>query len=303
MLGIARLAEKGPFSAAAVAATLLVFGLLLTALLPIGLLIAMGLMAASGAVIAFVILCHGEQAGLKTAGISTLLLIVVSIGVFRSPIQIPLFELVFWVPAAVAAAILVRSVRLDLAVVAIAGCGLIAVLGMHWFAGDTAQWRAQLAELLMRTSSEQSDIFTPEQIDALTGSMANIRTGAMGVSVMTFAFAGLFLARYWQAALFNPGGFQKEFHALRLGQFVALACVVIIALALVVGGSLWSAFAMVALFALFIQGLAVCHSLVKQRGLSHGWLVGIYVLLLLPHTVLLLGALGLADNLFRLRRE
>jgi uncharacterized protein YybS (DUF2232 family) len=69
-----------------------------------------------------------------------------------------------------------------------------------------------------------------------------------------------------------------------------------------VGGSLWSGFAMVAIFALFVQGLSVCHALVKQRGLSQGWLVGIYLLLLLPHTVLLLGALGLADNLYQLRQ-
>ena len=32
-----------------------------------------------------------------------------------------------------------------------------------------------------------------------------------------------------------------------------------------------------------------------------GWLIGLYALLLLPHTLLLLAALGLADNLFSLR--
>jgi hypothetical protein len=302
MLGIARLAEKGPVPAAIVAASLLVLGLFFTALLPFGLLFAMALMAASSAVIAFVILRHGQQAGLRTASLSTLLLSLVSLGLFRSPVQIPLFELAFWAPAALAAMVLVRSVRLELAVITIALCGLVTVVVMHWFAGDTEAWRMQLADFLARTGGEQSDVFTAEQIDILTASMASIRTGAMGVSIMTFAFAGLFIARYWQAALVNPGGFQKEFHSLRLGRQAALVCAATIALAVLVGGSLWSGFAMVAIFALFVQGLSVCHALVKQRGLSQGWLVGIYLLLLLPHTVLLLGALGLADNLYHLRQ-
>ena len=119
---------------------------------------------------------------------------------------------------------------------------------------------------------------------------------------MSVALGALFLARSWQAGLFNPGGFQKEFHALSLGRNAALVCVLVIVLSVVQNGQLAGAVAFVVIFAFFIQGLAVSHSLVKQRGMHRFWLYGIYVLLFIPHTMLLLAALGLADNMFRLRR-
>jgi uncharacterized protein YybS (DUF2232 family) len=143
---------------------------------------------------------------------------------------------------------------------------------------------------------------TEEQQEAFIDAMARMMTGALGVSVMSIALGALFLARSWQAGLFNPGGFQKEFHSLSLGRNAALICVLIIGLAIVVGGQVASAIAMVVIFGFFVQGLAVTHALVKQRGMHRYWLHGVYVLLLLPHTLLLLAALGLADNLFSLRR-
>ena len=119
---------------------------------------------------------------------------------------------------------------------------------------------------------------------------------------MAIAMCSLFLARAWQAGLFNPGGFQTEFHALKFGRQVSLVCTVALAVAVVMGGSFWSAVAMAIVFVLFVQGLSVTHALVKQRDMSQGWLVGVYLLLLLPHTVLLLAALGLVDNFIKLRQ-
>ena len=132
--------------------------------------------------------------------------------------------------------------------------------------------------------------------------MAKMMTGAMGISVMSIALGALFMARAWQAGIFNPGGFQKEFHALSLGRNAALVCVLIVVLGVTIGGQLAGAIALVFVFAFFVQGLAVVHALVKQRGMHRYWLHGIYVLLMLPHTLLLLAALGLADNMFSLRR-
>jgi uncharacterized protein YybS (DUF2232 family) len=143
--------------------------------------------------------------------------------------------------------------------------------------------------------------FEAQRIGIIDG-IAKMMTGAMGVSVMSVALGALFLARSWQAGLFNPGGFQTEFHALSLGKNAALSCVLVIVLSVVQNGQLAGAIAFVVIFAFFIQGLAVSHSLVKQRGMHRFWLYGIYVLLVIPHTMLLLAALGLADNIFRLRR-
>ena len=145
-------------------------------------------------------------------------------------------------------------------------------------------------------------LLTEEQLEEFITAMANMMTWSTGISVMSVALGALFLARSWQAGLVNPGGFQKEFHELALGRNAALLCLLIIVLSMFMGSQVSIAIAVVVIFAFFIQGLAVAHALVKQRGMHRFWLHGIYVLMLLPHTLLLLAALGLADNMFSLRR-
>lgn len=90
--------------------------------------------------------------------------------------------------------------------------------------------------------------------------------------------AGLVIGRWWQAMLYNPGGFAEEFHRLRLGPVEALVC---LGAALYAwwqpgGYSVWMAlFALPLLFA----GLALVHALAARRGLATGWLVAFYLAL------------------------
>lgn len=303
MLGIARLADRGPGIAAGMAATLLMAALWLPIAFSSGSVMAMLFVIVSAAVVAFVLLRRGEQAAIKTIGFCLGLLLLVSLVLYRSMIQVPLVAIVFWLPAIVAAGILGRSTNLGLAVLSILASGVVAVLGITAFAGgDAAFWQEPLARSLEMSVANSDTVLTEQQMETLVEGISNMMTGALGVSVMSVAMCALFLARYWQAALVNPGGFRKEFHALSLGRHAALACMAIIALALLQKGPLLSALAMVSVFAFFIQGLAVAHALVSERGLGRGWLYGLYVLLLLPHTVLLLAALGLADSVYRLRK-
>ncbi|NND91000.1 MAG: DUF2232 domain-containing protein [Granulosicoccus sp.] len=314
MIGLARIAERGPLIAAVLAAILLLSALWLPALMQAGgspfmLILAsfasMLCLIASAAVVAFVALRHGEMSALRVVGACLILLIVVSIVLYQSPVHVPLIATVFWLPAIVAALVLARTVKLDYAVLAIAVCGVIAVSGLTVVTGDTTEfWRSQFtaSSAVAMEQAGSSAALSEEQQEAFIDAMARMMTGALGVSVMSIALGALFLARSWQATLFNPGGFQKEFHALSLGRKAALVCMVVMISAIVTGGQLASAIAMVVIFVFFIQGLAVTHALVRQRGMHRYWLHGVYVLLLLPHTLLLLAALGLADNLFSLRR-
>jgi len=205
---------------------------------------------------------------------------------------------------------LAKTVRLEFSVLTIVACGVIFVLGMTLVVGDTTQfWRSQLSGSADSTvvGSELAETATVDLVLeqkrlVVVEGISRMMTGALGVSVMSVALGALFLARSWQAGLFNPGGFQKEFHALSLGKNVALGCFFVIALLLVQGGQLAGSLFFVGIFAFFVQGLAVIHALVKQRGMHRIWLYGIYILLVIPHTIFLLAALGLADNIFRLRR-
>lgn len=313
MIGLARIADKGPLIAAGLAALLLLSALWIPVLLGGGIspglllmasFISMVCLIASAAVVAFVALRHGEMSALRVVGGCLLLLIVVSTILYQSAVHVPMVATVFWLPAIIAAVVLARSVKMNYAVLAIVFCGVVAVVGVALVLGDTAAfWQAQFADsIAVAQDGNGSVAITEEQKETFINTMARVATGALGVSVMSIALGALFLARYWQAGLTNPGGFQKEFHALSLGRDAALACVLIIAIAVAQGGQTAGAIAMVVIFAFFIQGLAVTHALVKQRGMHRYWLHGIYVLLILPHTLLLLAALGLADNLYRLRR-
>lgn len=312
MIGLARIADRGPFVAAGLAAALLLTALWLPALMAAGnmsgLLVlasiaSMFFLIASAAVVAFVALRHGEWSALKVVGGCLVMLIVVSIGLYQSPVHVPLIASVFWLPAILAAMVLSRSVKLDFAVLTIVACGVVVVLGLSLATGDSNEfWRSQFGGAVVQEDASSVGI-SVEQQEVFIDTMARMMTGALGVSVISIALGALFLARSWQAGLFNPGGFQKEFHELSLGRNAALVCVLIVAAAIFLGGQLAGAIAMVVIFAFFVQGLAVTHALVKQRGMHRYWLHGIYVLLLLPHTLLLLAALGLADNLFSLRRS
>ena len=120
--------------------------------------------------------------------------------------------------------------------------------------------------------------------------------------IMMTGLISVFLARSWQAQMFNPGGFQQEFHKLRLGKSVALGVLVVAGLSLLTDWVFLSDVVVVLLATMMIQGLAVLHGIVKIRGMSGGWLTGTYLMMILPHTSALVGALGIADNWLNIRQ-
>jgi len=317
MIALARVADRGPMTAAALAAGLLLAALWLPWLLVssgaaglviLGSFFSMACLIASAAVVAFVALRHGEFSTLQVTGGCLLLLVVVSLLLYGTAAHIPIMAVVFWLPAIVAAVVLARSIRLEYALLVIVACGVLSIVALSILMGDPAAfWRSQLGDMgtsatIAANGPAQAALITEEQREDFISTMANMMTWSSGISVMSVALGALFLARSWQAGLVNPGGFQKEFHALALGRNAALVCLLIVVLCMSMGGQVPVAIAVVVIFAFFIQGLAVAHALVKQRGMHRFWLHGIYVLMLLPHTLLLLAALGLADNMFSLRR-
>jgi uncharacterized protein YybS (DUF2232 family) len=320
MIALARIADRGPLAAAAVAAGLLMCALWIPVLIALstdspalvvpGFSLSMVCLLASAAVVAFVALRHGELSALKVSGGCLLLLAVVSLLVSGSAQHIPQAAVIFWLPAIVAAFVLARTVKLEWAVLMVLVVGLIAVFAFVVFAGDTEELLRKQFEAVHNSTLEDSDspnktgalVLNEEQQNNVVTSLARTIPGGFGIMVMSFALGALFLARSWQAGLVNPGGFQKEFHGLKFSRQVCFAGVLLVVLASLYGGKLGIAVSMIIIFGLFLQGLAVAHALVKQRSMHRYWLHGLYVMVfMLPHTFLLLAALGLADNLFSLR--
>lgn len=300
MIGLARLADRGPNAAAAVAAGLLVVAFLLFPLIGVFMVVPITL---SSAVVAFVILRRGGRAALGAGLICLLMLVAVSTIVLRSALAIPVAASFSWLPAILAALVLVRTSNLGLTVIATMLAGVLGIVGLKIVTGDpTEWWIGEVDRMLVALQASGQLALDTDAIDAVARPLAFWMTGGIGVSVLVTALAALFIARHWQAKLVNPGGFQSEFHALALGRNAALVTVVLVAVAAVAGGPVWSGIAMVAASGFLVQGLAVLHSLVQRRGLNVAWLAGVYLLLAIPQTWLMLAALGLVDNWIPLRR-
>ena len=173
---------------------------------------------------------------------------------------------------------------------ALASAGLIGgcvIAAIHLLTADPVAWWRRMLEIVLVERMQSGDAPNPataeslrQVVESLAPHMPGAPTGiAIGAMVL------LFLARWGHAVLDNPGGFGKEFRALRMDRRVAFA-----AIALGLGAVFLRGFASGLLPELFnlvvalyvVQGIAVAHAVVKQRRASGGWLAGMYLLLALP---------------------
>jgi hypothetical protein len=131
--------------------------------------------------------------------------------------------------------------------------------------------------------------------------------GALTALSLGIVFGALLLGRWWQSLLDTPGTFGVEYRQLRLGRALGIATTVLFISALVSDSALIASVAWVAFAALAFQGLAAAHRSKAVGRLDRGWLVAIYVLLIvLPVTsivVFMLAIWGFADNWLRPKLE
>jgi hypothetical protein len=160
-----------------------------------------------------------------------------------------------------------------------------------------AWWRAWVDGWLAQALPPGDAARYAQAVDAA----APILNALMAAAIMLNMLASVLLARAWQASLFNPGGFRREFHALRLPRaLVAPLTGAGIAVVLLEGAGMQVArdLLVVGLFAFLFHGVAAVHRAVAARGLHAGWLAGMYVLmLLLPQMMLFVACVGIADAL------
>ncbi|SFM75575.1 hypothetical protein [Marinobacter zhejiangensis] len=138
---------------------------------------------------------------------------------------------------------------------------------------------------------------SPESGSQLELDIRHTMVGSMSGMFLATAVFMTMLARSWQAGLYNPGGFRKEFHAFRLSVPVAIGCVA----AVLVGPSLGLNPVLVAWAAglpLFLAGIALVHGVVGARAMGSHWLVMFYIALVLlgPSLMFLLLVLAFVDS-------
>lgn len=129
-----------------------------------------------------------------------------------------------------------------------------------------------------------------------------VLVASTAVMLQLFSVLALMLARYWQAALYNPGGFGSEFRALKLPRAVMLALVAAMVLGPFIGPQ-FIVLASASSLVLVLAGIALMHGLVAQGRLAGFWLVGMYVTLPLIMQLIypLLVVLAIVDSLIDFR--
>ncbi len=286
MLGLASFIMRGRSQAALVAAVFALLSLLfpLTGLL-------------SSATLALATLRQGPVEGLLVglfAGLASGLFAFAALG---SPMPALGFALALWLPVWALAVLLRNSGSPALTVTTAGLMGLAILIGLKVGLTDPAAYWAELMEPV-RQGLIEGGILTDAQGQALIQEVARWMTGAFAATFYFQALLALFLGRWWQSLLYNPGGFGAEFRDLRLGKGLGVLGLALMAFILIKGENQWAADLLILITPLFLlQGLALIHWLVKALQANRGWLIGLYALFLLalPHAQVLTAGLGLAD--------
>lgn len=149
--------------------------------------------------------------------------------------------------------------------------------------------------------SLQSQQDLPENIDKAL--IQSLMEGLLGAVHMAILLACVVLARWWQAALYNPGGFQSEYHQLRLPLWLtgSLAFAVF-GVSNMIDMTQWL---FVLSIPLLFAGLALVHGLVEQLKLGRILLIATYLgFVMLGELVFtLLAVLATLDSVFNLRQR
>ena len=182
---------------------------------------------------------------------------------------------------------------------------LFAVLASLFLPWLPVELRAELIQLLMDQTSlaEQLSLSQAQQAEVihLLGLLLN---GAISAVQFLMVVAALALGRWWQSLLYNPGGFQQEFHGLRMPVWFA-ALLVLNLLLLILGMSNLLPVLPVLAATLIVAGLALVHGVFGIKGYNSFWLGMLYLLLLfaLPYVSVLLILIAMADSLMNFRHR
>ncbi|MCY1285608.1 hypothetical protein D9M68_575740 [compost metagenome] len=161
---------------------------------------------------------------------------------------------------------------------------------------------AELQKLMPQMLGGLHQQLPVEEQTRLNALLAPVLTGLMAALLQIVSLLCLMLGRYWQAALYNPGGFGREFRALRLPPSLAM----LLLAGMLLGPNLGVQAAMLTPLCsvpLAFAGAALIHGLVADGKLARFWLVGLYVTLLLFMQLIypLLAVFAVVDSLIDFR--
>jgi hypothetical protein len=255
----------------------------------------------SSATVALVTLRRGAIEGLTVLGASTAIAGVLGFLLIGNYQFVLLYGIVLWVPVWFISIILREGRYLTLAVEIAVLIGVLGVIGCYLYNADLARmWKTILTQMLPSNAPIEDMQHT---VDVLSHYMTGIVAAA---SVFGLLF-GLFLGRWWQSLLYNPGGFRKEFLSLNTHPRLALGSILVVVIASLSSGVISEVFwnITILLFVLYSYiGMAVLHAVFASMNMGRYIVPMFYVtLFLIPHAMLPVALVGLSDTWMNLRNK
>ena len=243
----------------------------------------------SGAPMGLAALRKGTVVGLQVAAGSLLLITLPALALNLQP-GIPIAFLVsVWLPVILCSGMLRSTQSQGLMVLCAGTVGIFFMAGIYFALGHVQEWWREWFELWKQHAASGP---AREQLEQAYQSISPFLPVIFGSGFVISLIITMLLARWWQSALFNPGGFRKEFYALRLPRVLvfpvlaALLALLLLPLNSLLIGIRDSVILILVLY--LFQGLSVVHGFLYTRARSRVWLVGMYAtFFILPRFILL----------------
>jgi hypothetical protein len=252
----------------------------------------------SAAVVALVTLRRGVQEGLLILGLSGIACSALALLLFSHVLPVVGYVLLMWLPVWLLGGLLRVNRSLGTTLAAALLLGLLVLGGQYLQSQNPVEaWRELLEPFI--TSLVESELIDAGISGQLLDTMAGWMPGSIAAGFVVQSMAALITARWWQAVLYNPGGFREEFHQLRLPRALALATLLVLVLNWFtpeIGVPTY--LTMLLLAGWLIQGMSLVHALQRGMGASVAWLVAMYAMLVvaMPYVVGALAVAGFADS-------
>jgi hypothetical protein len=253
----------------------------------------------SSAAVALVTLRLGAYEGLTVLGISVATIGVMGVFLGNSEFAM-LYGIILWLPSWILAILLRAGRKLALAIESAVILGGVGILSFSLFKPDSGEmWK----NLLTQMSPPNASLEVQPQIDAL----AHYMTGIIAAGTIFGWIFALFLARWWQAQLYNPDGFRTEYLSLSTSKRFALGSVSLIAIAALSSGTIAELAANLSILVVVLYtfvGTSVCHSLLSPLNQGRYLVIGFYItVFLIPHLLIPVATIGVLDAWLNLRQR
>ena len=261
---------------------------------------------ASG-IIALCTLRAGPKEGITVLLIATSVFALAAMLLMNQPLLAGVFLMSNWLPVYGISLMLGYTRSLSMSLLVTTVIGVLLVVGTYIVLPNPAEWWLQMMMPMVEMLEAQPGWkLSQTETQSFVSALSRVMTGLLVAGLFANIVLGLLLGRAWQAELYSPGSFAKEFQQLRLGKVAATVMAVTTVTALLASSSvpLLQDCIPILIVLFVVQGLAVTHAIVRLQQRHKAWLIVMYILLLImtSQMAVLLALIGVLEQWFNFRQ-